>query len=237
MESSDVLFDLGRINESEHMAHEALEVLGERPQTLKRLVYIQVLKGRPEAARRFLALLERSLLHGRWARRLLRQLEADPTLSAVPLVASRRKLMVVQDSDDKLDLETMLEQLLERNRRNRMAFEYLMAHYLLTGQLDKMVANLHRFDGFDYPHLPRHCEEALAIYLETTGSQEPNLGRHKVRPEIRRRYHEFMERLRQFRGDTPAAFAALHPDFGATYFFYHAFGHNDLSCGQSRSSR
>ena len=89
----------------------------ERPQTLKRLVHIHVLKGHPEAARRFLALLERSLLHGRWARRLLRQLDADPTLSCIPLVASRRKLMLAEDSDDKLDLETMLGQLLERNKR------------------------------------------------------------------------------------------------------------------------
>ena len=70
LECSDILFDLGRINESEHMAYEALEFYGDRPRILKRLVYINVIKGEPEAARRFLALLERSLLHRRWARRL-----------------------------------------------------------------------------------------------------------------------------------------------------------------------
>ena len=237
LECSDVLFDLGRINESEHMTYEALEVFGERPRTLKRLVHIHVLKGQPEAARRYLALLERSMLHSRWARRMLRQLDADPTLSGVPVIASHRELMLLRDVGGKFDLETMLEQLLERNPHNRMAFEYLMARCLLTRQLDRMVANLHRLDDFDYPHLPLHCEEALVIYLESTGSQEPDLGRRKIRPETRRRYREFMQVLQQFRGNAPAAFVALHRDFGDTYFFCYVFGHNNLQFGQSRPPR
>jgi len=238
VECSEILFDLGRINESEHMAYEALETFGQRPCILKRLVYIHVLKGEPEAARRFLALLERSLLDGRWARRLRRQLDADPTLSGVPEVASRRELMVVRDSvDDVAYLETMLEGLLERNRRNRMAFEYLMAHYLLTRQLDKLAANLHRLDDFGDPRLPRHCEEALAIYLATTGSRDLDLGGRRISPETWRRFGEFMRIERQFLGDAPAAFAALYPDFGDTYFFCYVFGHNDPALAQSEPSR
>ncbi len=97
---SDILYELGRINESEHMAHEALEGYGARPRILKRLIYINVLKGRPEAARRFLLLMERSLLHNKWAHRCNRQLDIDPLLSSEPSVASRRELMVVQDSVD-----------------------------------------------------------------------------------------------------------------------------------------
>ena len=237
LECSDVFFELGRINESEHMAHEALELYGERPHVLKRLVHTYVIKGEPEAARMFLSLLERSLLHSQWARRCRRQLDADPTLSGVPVVASRRELMVVQDFAGKLDLETMLGQLLERNPRNQMAFEYLMAHYLLTRQLDKMVANLHRFDDFGYARLPRHCEEALVIYLAIGGSQDVDLGGRQIRPETRRRYGEFLQALGQFRGNARAAFIALHHDFGDSYFFSHAFGHNDLQFVQSRPSR
>jgi len=226
---SDVLFDLGRINESEHMAYEALEVFGDRPCILKRLVYTNVLKGQPEAAQRFLAFLQRSLLHGRWARDCRRQLDADPTLSGVPVVASRRELMVTRDSlDDTADLEKMLLGLLERNPRNRMAVEYLMAHYLLTRQLDKLVANLHRFDDVDLARLPRHCEEALVIYLATTRSQGPDLGGRGIRPETWRRFEEFVNTERRFREDVSAAFAALHPAFGDSYFFYYVFGHNRL---------
>ena len=227
LEGSDVLFQLGRINESEHLAYEALVVFGERPRTLKRLIYIHALKGQPDAARRFLNLMQRSLLHRRWACRISRQLDADPTLSNLPVIASRRELMITSDAEGELDREAMFSQLLERNRRNRMAFEYLIAYYLMTRQLDKVVENLYRLDDFDYPHLPRHCEEALVMYLETTGSPAPDLGQRKIQPETRQRYREFMATLRQYRGNAPAAFAALYHDYGDTYFFAHTFGHND----------
>lgn len=236
-QSSAVLFDLGRVNESEHMAYEALETFGERPRILKRLVYLSVLKGEPEAARRFLALLECSLLYRQWARRLLGQLDADPTLSGVPAVALRRELMVTRDSTDEVArLESMLQGLLDRNRRNRMAFEYLMAHYLLTRQLDKLAANLHRLDDFDYPRVPRHCEEALVIYLTSTGSRDLDLGKREISPETWRRFGEFVRTEQQFREDPPAAFDALAPDFGDSYFFSYVFGHNNLQNGPSRPS-
>ena len=177
LECGDILFDLGRINESQHMAYEALELFGERPHTLQRLVYLHAIKGEPDAARRFLAVLERSLVHRRWARDCLQQLDADPTLAGVPVVASRRALMVERDFTGRLDLETMLGQLLERNPRNRMAFEYLMAYYLLTRRIDKMVANLHRFDDFGQARLPRHCEEAIVIHLDDDRLASDRSGR------------------------------------------------------------
>ena len=165
-----------------------------------------MIKGEPEAARRFLALLERSLLHRRWARRLRRQLDDDPTLSDVPIVASRRKLMVVRDAIGEVErLEAMLEGLLERDRRNRMAFEYLMAHYLLTRQIDKLAANLDRFDDFQYPHLPRHCEEALVIYSEA-GQQALDLGDREIRPEARRRFYEYVRTLQAASGGHSGGF-------------------------------
>ena len=225
---SEIFFDLGRINESEHMAHEALEIFGERPRILKRLVYINVIKGRPEAARRFLAVLECSLPHRSWARRLRRQLDRDPALSDVPDIASRRDLMVTRDSFDEADdLESMLLGLLERNPRNRMAFEYLMAHYLLTRQLDKLVANLRRLDDFDYPCMPRHYEEALIMHLQEPGSQEADFGKWKVRQETWQRHAAFMQALQRFSRNNPAeAGEALHGEFGDSYFFFCLFGTN-----------
>ncbi|MHC4404905.1 MAG: DUF6057 family protein [Planctomycetota bacterium] len=227
---SEILFDLGRINESEQMAHEALEFFGDRRSILKRLVYINVIKGRPEAARRFLAVLECSLLHGSWARRLRRRLDRDPSLSDVPEIASRRDSMVKRDSLNELeDLESMLLGLLERNPRNRMAFEYLMAHYLLTRQVDKLVANLQRLDDFEYPCMPRHYEEALIVHLhlQSDGSQAIGFDKWKVRQEAWQLYAAFIEALQPFSKDNvDEAYKALHGEFGDSYFFFYLFGTN-----------
>jgi len=173
-------------------------------------------------------LLERSLLHNKWARRRNRQLDNDPLLSNEPAVASRRELMVVRDSvDDVANLERLLLGLLERNPRNRMALEYLMAHYLLTRQLDKLAANVRRFDDFDETRLPRHCQEALAVYLTVTGSSETDIGERRISSETWRRQKEFMQAVERFsQNENPQAFVALHSDFGDSYYFFHVFGNN-----------
>lgn len=237
LECSDILFELGRINESQHMAYEALEMFGDRPHTLKRLAYLHVIKGEPDAARRFLAVLECSLLERSWARDMLGQLDADPTLAGVPVVASRRELMVKQDFAGKLDLETMLGQLLQRNPRNRMAFEYLMAYYLLTQRLDKLMANLHRFQDFGQTQLPRYCEEAILIYQDAPGAKAVDLKGHRISAETRRRSAEFVEAARRLQADPSAAFAALYREFGDSYFFFYVFGYNHPLLAPARPSR
>ena len=83
---SEIFFDLGRINESEQMAYEALEQCGNRPEILKRLVQIYMIKGEPEAARRFLFCWLAASCIAAGARQVLQQLDSDP---AFPGVAHR----------------------------------------------------------------------------------------------------------------------------------------------------
>jgi hypothetical protein len=228
-ECGEILFDLGRINESEHLTFEALETHGDSPELLKRLVYIQVLKGEPEAARPFLGLLEGSLWHRDWARDCRRRLDADPSLASVPEVASRREMMPARDSrNDLVDLEKMLLGLLQRNPRNRMAVEYLLAHYLLNRELDKFVANLPRLDDVGYRRLPRHCEEALVLYLTNAESREASPAAGRIRPETWLRFDRFIRAVRAAPENVPKATIAtqLFPRFGETYYYCYMFGHN-----------
>jgi hypothetical protein len=211
------------------MAYEALETYGNWPRLMKRLVYIHVLKGEPEVARRFLALLQRSLMHRRWARDCQRQLQADATLSREPTVARRREWMPVQDSVNELmQLESMLLGLLERNPQNRMACEYLMAHYLLNRQLEKLVANLHRLEEAGNRRLPLHCEEALVIYLSNIGSDALEFQGHQIQVETWLRFGRFMRTVSESPDGASADSLArtLYSGFGDSYFFCYYFGHN-----------
>jgi hypothetical protein len=231
---SEIFFELGRVNESEQMSYEALEQCGNRPEVLKRLAYIYMIKGEPEAATRFLLLLERSLLHRGWAREVLQQVDSDPEFLGTSVSAYREMLVGRDALDDACKVEAMLEGLLERSPRNRMALEYLLAHYLLPRQPDKLLANRHRFDGLGYARFPRHVEEALACHLAMSGQEELDLGSRSIRPETWQRFLEFVEVERQCKGNPPAAFAALYPDFHDTYFFCFVFGHNISSLGAAR---
>ncbi|MCK4375436.1 MAG: hypothetical protein KAX19_08910, partial [Candidatus Brocadiae bacterium] len=164
MKFSDILFELGRVNESEHMAHEVFPGLGPRASVLQRLALINIVKKQTAAARALLGALSKDVTHGRWARDCLSRLEADPALSADQQVRRTRSLMVTEDYVQDPSVDVLLIQSLEGNRRNRMAFEYLMAYFMLTGRLDGFVDNLHRLDDFDYAGIPRHYEEAILVY-------------------------------------------------------------------------
>ena len=67
--------ELGLVNEAEHQAHEALEVLGPLPVVLRRLAEINCLKGRPEVARVFLNALARDVIWRPYALRAVAELD------------------------------------------------------------------------------------------------------------------------------------------------------------------
>ena len=59
--------------------------------------------------------------------------------------------------------ESLLHQLLDSNPRNQMAFEYLMAHYLMTTELRRLSRQIGPLETFAYPAIPRHIEEAVLL--------------------------------------------------------------------------
>jgi tetratricopeptide (TPR) repeat protein len=220
MKYSDIEIELGRVNEAEHMANEALELLGDRPAVLQRLALIHIVKGRREAARLFLRALGKDLVYADWARLQLDRLDSGPLMADDDEVAGIRSVMVLDDATGFPTLREMLEQLLERNPRNRMAFEYLMADYLLAGDLDGIVRNIGRLGDFGYPDIPRHYQEAVTLYRARTG-KSPDLGRFSISGDTERRFDGFEAAVASFGHDRRAARDALSARYADTYFFYY----------------
>jgi hypothetical protein len=133
--------------------------------------------------------------------------------------------MIVEPRLGYFPVETMLLRLLERNRHNRMAFEYLMAHYLLTRQLDKFALHIKRLADFDYPDIPRHYEEAMLLLIRS-GRQygEFGLENRQISWETQRRFNNFSLVVGRHLRDKEAARNATMPGFGDTYCFYYLFG-------------
>lgn len=219
MKLSDVLWELGAVNGSEHMAQEALESAGPRPWVLYRIAMARIVKGEPEAARVFLRAMSKDVVFGEEARRCLRRLEDEPGLSGDEGVQLARQHMPVKDYAGGLDAESLLLQLLQRDGRNRMAFEYLMAHYLLTGDLEKFVASLGMFGRLGYPRLPRHCQEAVIVYMTTTG-RAVDLPAQAIDKQTVERWRGFSDLLKRHGGDRRAAQDEAARVYHNTYFYY-----------------
>lgn len=223
LKSSDLLFELGQVNRAERMACESLENNGRHPATLKRLFYIRVLKDDPQSARLFLNLLTRTLWHRNWAGRYLRMLAMDPQLADDPELQPVRQVMLRQDYVGDAPTEPILQQALRRNRHNQMAFEYLMAYYLINSEIDKVVQNLDRLDDFSYPEIPRHVEEALLIYQKLNPTNTVDLHGHKLNANTLARYQRFHEALRPYADNLAVAPAEIAREFGDTYWFYYLY--------------
>jgi hypothetical protein len=221
---SSVLIELGHINYAEKRASELFEIVGDNPFILQRLALINIVKGQTQTARVFLNVLAKDLIYGRQATELLHRLDNDPNLSDDQQIRYLRSVRPTKDVVISLrKTESLLLNLLDSNRRNKMAFEYLMAEYLTTNQLGKFVQNLWRLDDFDYQKIPRHYEEAILIYSKFT-RKEVDLHGRKISTETAERGRKFFGTLNYFTLGKKAAYNALAKDFGNSYFFYNVFG-------------
>lgn len=222
----DLCIRLGSVDTAARLGGEILAIQGDLPLVLQRLALIAALKDKPRTATVYLKTLAENPIYTCRARRLLAALKQSAKWIGPENIDALRTRMLKNDITGPFadSPEYILLELLRHNPRNKMAFEYLMAHYLLTEQLGKFVANIHRLDDFDYKNIPHHYEEALLIYTGTTGRNVDLPGR-KISAETIHRYNEFVNTYRRFEDQQGAlaVFDALVDNFGNTYWFYSAF--------------
>jgi hypothetical protein len=220
----ELMLEFGRVGEAEHAAYEALETLGERPEILRHIVLIDILKGQPEAARPVLGLLEKTLWHAGWARQCRARLAADPALGDDDRVRRLRGLLSSTDLVGDLNPETALVEPLRTNPQNRMAAEYLMVLYLTARRPDLVVGNLPRLRQAGMTELPRHVQEAVVLFAWHRRDQPIRLYGFSLAPALRDAYPRFVARLEPYAKDRAGAWNALRNDYGSTYWFYYTFG-------------
>jgi len=235
--TSEVLYDLGFVNESEHFAHESLETNGPSPEVLKRLAKINILKGLPVAARTFLAALSKNLLYREWAQDYLRKLEVDPLITSDEELSEARSRMIrgdyvmmaggAQEEQFGALLVRALEQQLRTEARNRKAFEHLMGYYLLARDLDKVVAAIPYMEYFEYSEIPRHYAEAALLYAAMHPGNKLQIPAGNIRKETVSRFQGFLEILTSCRGDKKGAYDAMIRDHDKSYFLFYTAGVSD----------
>jgi hypothetical protein len=222
---ADTMIELGQVNLAEHFAHESLELQGERPRTLWQLGRIYVLKDQPKAAAVFLRRLSLVPFHRTRALERLKALERDPALSSEPDIAPVRPLRVTSDiADSGLPTEVVARQCLGSNKSNRMAFEFMLAHYLLETNLDQLAKNVEFLGNYGVWETPRHIEEALLLRDSLAGTNQTTSIRRPTSAPVAQRFELFRKTLRANNGKVEGIEDVLMRDFGDTYWFYHLFG-------------
>ncbi|MHC4364310.1 MAG: DUF6057 family protein [Planctomycetota bacterium] len=226
----DVYLDLGHVNIAEHELTESLGTYGSRPLILKRLALGNIAKRSIGTARVYLRALSKTLFDADWANSYLEQLQSDSTFTLADddqIQRLRRHMLATDYGFSPLSVEQILLDLLGKNMRNRMAFEYLMSWYMLTGQLEKFVQNLYRLNDLDYSVIPPLYEEAILLYTYTTG-KAVNLHGLLMNPQSIQRFEGFRRIYSLHDGKKDAAFQSLAKAYGDTFFFYSTYGLSGL---------
>ena len=219
LQHSDLFFDLGLINESEHWAHEAIASNGYTVLNLQRLAMVNLLKKKRDIAAKYLGMLHKTMWHKKWAVEHQKYLSDDSVFWEHP---KRRYLKSVMPESDFLvspvEPELCLEELL-KNTNNKMAFEYFMAYCLLEGKVGRFIKNLQRLNDYDYPKIPRHFEEAMLIYNQLTGGEGVTIQGKEISEQTIRKFNDFNRIKVKYKNDKTAARNEL-VKYRDTYWFY-----------------
>jgi hypothetical protein len=219
----ELYLDLGCPNAAEKNAYELLDNEGPSPYVLEALVRIHLTKGQSESARIAFEALRRYVGGGPYLRQW-QDVIADPARAASHLLlqAWRRVQGTADSAVAGVSFEPLLKRLLQDTPGHRLAFEYLMAHYLLKHQRAEFVRFLPLLRPLGYHQLPHQYAEAVLVHaLETRTS--PETAGWTIESDVQAQFREISGVAKNARGNNQAAFDALAPKYGDTYTFYSMF--------------
>jgi len=137
MPTAEAFYQLGMINVAQRTVFEAQEAILDFQKSgrcYKRLAQTNLINGSYEVARKYLTALRKTLFYREWANKTLPLLGNEKAIAKHPDYGRLRKWAYKDDFyfSDHVTPE-MLESLYSNNSDNRMAYQYLLAYYLLTG--------------------------------------------------------------------------------------------------------
>ena len=219
----DLYIDLGLIGQADEVLTESMVAFGDHPVTLKKLAMVNMISGKNQTAKVYLAALRKRLFFAGWAEEYLERLESDVELRSDEKIQRLRTLIPKENEGRFLATpEMQLKAQIENGKKNKMAFEYLLALYMLRGELWNVVDLAGRMEEYDYEKIPVAFEEVILLNNKHNKKQIL-LKRLKIRAETGQRFDEFMAVTVRYRTKA-AARPELAKRFKNTYLYYYFYG-------------
>ena len=135
--TAEAFYHLGMINVAQRTVFEAQEAILDFQKSgrcYKRLAQTNLINGNYEVARKYLVALQKTLFYREWANETLSLLGDEEAIANHPEYGRLRKMAYKDDFyfSDHVTSE-MLQNLYFVNTDNRLAYQYLIAYYVLTG--------------------------------------------------------------------------------------------------------
>ena len=214
-------YDMGFANEARHWANEAHVGLMRHPVVLKNLAMTYLALGYEEAARKYLRILSGSGLHREWSEQVLQMIE-NGTAGEHPEIRFFRR----NDPETDFFAETgnptrKLKAFYLNNPDNQMAFEFLIASYLLQHRLGDVISYIPVFREHGYSKLPKAVEEAILIYVTRSRDNRVPMAGYRISQQEWEDFQDF-SRLVASTTDRNERISKVSK-YGNTYWFYILF--------------
>ena len=141
--TAEAFYQLGMINVAQRTVFEAQEAIldfQKSARCYKRLAETNLINGNYEVARKYLSALQKTLFYRGWANETMLLLGDEEAIARHPEYGRLRQWAYKEDYyfSDHVTPE-MLESLYFSNPDNRMAYQYLLAYYILTGDRERFM--------------------------------------------------------------------------------------------------
>ena len=214
-------YDLGFVNEARHWATEAQMMLVRHPVVLKQLVMSYFAIGKEEAAMKYLRVLSGSGLYREWCDHV-KTMHENNLLGDNPYI----KFLRANNPDVDFfagtrDPHRKLLMFYSSNASNKMAFEFLVAGYLLKHNLAGVLTLLPQFKKHGYETFPKAVEEALMIYVSRKGSNSSDLSDYAISRSTVEEFNDFSKLIANV--DGKAERMKRVSKYKHTYWYYILF--------------
>lgn len=219
----EIYYRLGMAAVAEHCTFEALASSPNGPnvQTMRRLVSINIARRDSATAIKYIGYFGHSLAYRGWAQEQRAHLSSSMTdtsfhIPNTPIPRHCDNFFMIYHQPD-----YVLLKLLQSNPMHRLAFEYLMAYYLLQKDIDQVIWCMNTYiNNFDYQGIPAHYEEALLVYKNLTQTGDEFYDQYPVSRATRDRFDRYIQAYNAAQGGSRRYFEQLEKQFGNTYWFY-----------------
>ena len=220
----EIYYDMGLINEARHWTNEALTVLGRQPRILQQLVETYIITGQYQTAEKYLNLMETSVITRLWAKAHRKYLFCDECVEKDPELRRLRRMNPSTDFFAAIENPfDNLRHLVADSISNPMAFEYFIAHQLLSRKPGEILRHLPEFSSRGYVQLPRACQEAILMDQANKGIQTFSMPGYTIDEAIKSNFNDFSAILfGKYKGDLAAAKSQLSK-FNQTYWYYYLY--------------
>jgi hypothetical protein len=220
MIGSEILFQLGLINASQEYSFESTETtpnLGKMVRSVKRLAETNLINGNYEVAGKYLKLLKKTIFYRKWAKDTERYLYNENLINKHPVWGEKRQMMIKQDFFFKVqNMEPILNMLLRDDPQNKIAYQYLMAFYLINKDLRNFMNRIPMMNDLGYTRIPVSYQEAIMYVIGLTSKNPMENIPYKISEDTKLRMKAYAEIYTTNKN----AQELLSRRFSGTYWYY-----------------